>query len=371
MAEKDGTSDSASRHYECVLCLESKAPGFPLDTDDPSRVDSIGDVRRHLGRYHLNFSQSRCLGGCNKIFNWQRAFAIHDCDGSTGIGGKFNTKYSVLAYNQVVFACGFRGCGQVFDGSTRRSMREVKQGYLNHIRLHYKEPGFAEEHWSFTTRFRNLLRHRFPERTVQGLPQDLVWELESSHHLLARLETRRLPVDLEAFLSEIIDAGRQHPGEITVQACRTPPPSPADELTAIDQASTTSPTNSLPIRPAKRCRGRPKKSDSNELHTPLKRPASEVIDDGSSLPEPKRVKSRRLHRGGALPSLFQELAQSLADADGTEHPQVTMRARKTKLQILENATEAIRSLTLENQELREQVEKERRELHWFTILQRE
>ncbi|KAK4456849.1 hypothetical protein QBC42DRAFT_321115 [Cladorrhinum samala] len=426
MANGDDTEGCSSarnlspRHYSCVLCSEISSPGFPMDSEDASHVADIVDIRRHLGRFHLLFSKWRCLGGCNKIFDWQRAHAVHDCDEAMEVGGKAKSKYAVVAYNQLVFACGYKGCTQVFDASRLASaLKDVKQRYLNHIKAHYKDPNFTHEDWRFITRFRNLLRHHFPEEAVRGLPEDLVWDLESSHHLLEKLETRKLPVDLDAFLSEIIEAGKQHPEEITVQPCDTPDttrseglspevqshspsdtdcsedcvpmPSPPsrdvdvddgetstiDGLTTSDRAPTASPTDDLPICHSDRRRAGSVEDGNDELRKPLKRLASEVADDSVSLPEPKRVKACCLRCEecatdcGSLPDLFQELAQTLADVDGAEHFQGNAQTEEVTLRILRNTTEVLRSLTRENREMREQVEKKRRDMHWLTILRRE
>ncbi|KAF5482821.1 hypothetical protein CGCS363_v015161 [Colletotrichum siamense] len=98
---------------------------------------------------------------------------------------------------QVLFACGFDACLQVFEAPDYINAGPTFKEYVRHILEHF-EQGASRGEWSYSTRIGNLLRQSqvqlaWNEWTQsEALRTSLKWTPQTSNILRKRLECRHI-----------------------------------------------------------------------------------------------------------------------------------------------------------------------------------
>lgn len=197
--ETDASADGAALRYQCPLCAEA-------GIDKPIKRKT--DLKRHFNNIHASDSHWVCKfqigGGCGATFDFQAAYEEHvkrEHNGFKDLDAKVNL------CQQVVFACGFERCREVFEASTDADGRAVRAHYFEHI-LSHLSAGHGV-HWSYCRRMRNLLRQSIVYATWKEYDRDtvdLTWEPESSSLLRKVLECRHL-IDVRLLCSYAIHLG--------------------------------------------------------------------------------------------------------------------------------------------------------------------
>lgn len=187
--------------FECPYCSEVKTP---------SSISRKADLKRHLMQFHRTDAQWLCLEpGCGMAFDWKSAFEWHlkqvHCNARHP-----QEKAMVKLCPQVVFACGFTNCRLVFEASSAEDAEDTAKEYFNHVLKHFDD-NLTHRNWSYSTRFRNLLRQKgvadFWKNRKKG-GQDLEWQPHTSNVLRKMLETRHLP-DVSLVIEWAVSLGCQ------------------------------------------------------------------------------------------------------------------------------------------------------------------
>lgn len=210
--ETDASGDGSSTKYYCPLCAE-------VGIDKPIKRKT--DLKRHFNNIHANDCQWVCKigGGCGSAFDFQAAYDDHakrEHNGFKDLDPKVNL------CRQVVFACGFERCREVFEAFTDAHAPTVRGQYFEHVLSHLSAG--TQIHWSYRRRMGNLLRQSFVETTWKEYSRDLVemtWEPESSALLRKLLECRHI-VDVSLLCSYAVQLGSS--------AFNFPPPEAPSEL---------------------------------------------------------------------------------------------------------------------------------------------
>jgi len=223
------------RHY-CPLC----------DKYGIERI--IGrkpDLRRHLRTFHAHSAQWICKkGGYGLCFDFQSAYKEHIKENHSGIR---DSKTLVELCQQVVFACGFAGCKFILEASSDDNSILARNQYFNHLLDHIFHPGANilsdGAFWSYSIRFRNLLRQdavnpSWKEARTEGT--EYFWKPQSSNVLRKMLESRHL-VDIPALCNYAALIGKSRavqinfpPGfalpELNFCSLQTPEHSPSRDI---------------------------------------------------------------------------------------------------------------------------------------------
>ena len=153
------------------------------------------DLKRHIEDFHNMNAQWFCRHrGCQMVFDWQTAYKTHL---KTAHGGSRMSldEAKVNLCPQVVFACGFENCLQVFEAPGDAEAPHTFKEYVSHVVKHFDE-GAQSGEWSYSTRMRNLLRQAQVNATLSEMYDisklRLQWLPQTSGVLRKRLECRHV-----------------------------------------------------------------------------------------------------------------------------------------------------------------------------------
>jgi hypothetical protein len=154
------------------------------------------DLKRHLTKFHRENVQWICaVPGCQQAFDFKAGFESHLKDAHKGIHLS-SEDAMVFTCPQVVFACGFSNCKQIFEADGDSQAEQKAQEYFNHIAKHMADERMTHQDWSYSVRFRNLMRQRSVEHAWKQRNKDkhqrLGWRPATSAALRKVLETRHI-----------------------------------------------------------------------------------------------------------------------------------------------------------------------------------
>ncbi|KAK4158638.1 hypothetical protein QBC43DRAFT_294874 [Cladorrhinum sp. PSN259] len=199
-------------NLKCQLCSEVKTPWYPIGINGTSEK---WDLKRHIENYHRTDTQWTCPEpACGLPFHWNRALDAHLREDHQSNSRGENDKIETPLCPQLVFACGYSGCRQVFVSTELSNTKKEFGKYIDHLtcKAHW-EKGDTDS-WSRETRFRNLLRqdehmNKLWKECKTKLPRgsQLHWPPNTLNILIKMLETRHLP-DPESFVRCAFELGR-------------------------------------------------------------------------------------------------------------------------------------------------------------------
>ena len=179
--------------FECPFCAERCI------------IVEIGrknDLKRHFVDFHSNEAIWPCaIRGCQMIFDWKSAYVAHLKTAHSGQGPP-QQDVMIPTCPQVVFGCGFNNCKRVFEAVSDVDASQKLHDYFAHVAEHF-EDGLTHQDWSFSTRFRNLMRQELVEdawKQRKKTPQQSTsWQPLSSFTLRKMLECRHIS-DISLFV---------------------------------------------------------------------------------------------------------------------------------------------------------------------------
>lgn len=155
------------------------------------------DLKRHIEDFHNTNAQWRCRHrGCELVFDWQTAYKAHLKQAHGGSRMSLD-EAKVNLCPQVVFACGFDNCHQVFEATRDSEAPHVFKEYVSHVVKHFDD-GAQGGQWTYSGRMRNLLRQMqvgraWAECGLDDLAKSkLEWHPQTSSVLRKRLECRHI-----------------------------------------------------------------------------------------------------------------------------------------------------------------------------------
>ncbi|CAI4211890.1 unnamed protein product [Parascedosporium putredinis] len=123
------------------------------------------DLKRHIEDFHNTNAQWHCRHrGCELVFDWQTAYKAHLKQAHGGSRMSLD-EAKVNLCPQVVFACGFDNCLQVFEAHRDSEAQHVFKEYVSHVVKHFDD-GAQSGQWTYSSRIRNLLRQLQVSRAV-------------------------------------------------------------------------------------------------------------------------------------------------------------------------------------------------------------
>lgn len=107
--------------------------------------------------FHNTNAQWHCKhSGCGMVFDWPAAYKTH-LKMAHG-GSRMSLEDSKVSLcPQVVFACGFEKCTQVYEAMGDGDATAVFKKYVAHVVKHFDNSSVTGAEWSYSTRMRNLL----------------------------------------------------------------------------------------------------------------------------------------------------------------------------------------------------------------------
>ncbi|KAK3187270.1 hypothetical protein K4F52_003901 [Lecanicillium sp. MT-2017a] len=201
MAPPPPASKPKATGFTCNFCLEE---GLAL------ACTRKNDLKRHIEDFHHTNSQWLCpIPDCGMAFDWESAFKVHTKSQHEALRIK-PPPCKVALCEQVVFACGFETCMQVFEASSDGGGPAKFKDYLAHVIKHYDE-GLTSGQWSYTRRMRNLLgqsamRGAWPRIEREGPYHMIQWDPQNSNILRKKLETRHID-DIQSIVDSAIALG--------------------------------------------------------------------------------------------------------------------------------------------------------------------
>ncbi|TDZ22069.1 hypothetical protein Cob_v004859 [Colletotrichum orbiculare MAFF 240422] len=242
------TSNSgASKQKGAFMC------GFCKEEDITKTCTRKNDLKRHIEDFHNVNAQWFCRHrGCQMVFDWQGAYKTHLKQAHGGSRMSLD-EAKVNLCPQVVFACGFDNCLQVFEAQGDSDASSTFKEYVSHVVKHFDEGSNSGE-WSYSARIRNLLRQNQVQSAWnesvwnEASRSSLQWSPQTSGILRKRLECRHIgdlkllvqyayllgtdPGSIgkfrEDFVTPVADTCTLHmPGHKSRQQA-TAPPEPAD-----------------------------------------------------------------------------------------------------------------------------------------------
>lgn len=182
--DPDGSADGSRTKLQCPFCTEYGIGQW---------IGRKPDLKRHFNKIHASNAQWTCKlgGGCSLTFDFHTAYDAHV---KKEHGGVKDPNAKVNLCQQVVWACGFETCREIFEAKTDDHGPKVMNNYFEHVLGHVVSS--ASGRWSYTRRMRNLLhqelvRHAWKD-CDRGPRDDLVWQPQSSSSLRKILETRHI-----------------------------------------------------------------------------------------------------------------------------------------------------------------------------------
>lgn len=182
--DPDGSGDGSRTKLQCPFCTEYGIGQW---------IGRKPDLKRHFNKIHASNAQWTCRlgGGCNLTFDFHTAYDAHV---KKEHGGVKDPDAKVNLCQQVIWACGFETCREVFEAKTDDHGPKVMNNYFEHVLGHVVSSACGR--WSYTRRMRNMLhqelvRHAWKD-CDKGPHDDLVWQPQSSSTLRKMLETRHV-----------------------------------------------------------------------------------------------------------------------------------------------------------------------------------
>ena len=168
---------------------------------------------KHFKAYHnTNFLWTCRGGGCGLSFDLQSAYKLHLNDDRHPNGPLSPGEDKVQLQPQVVFACGFTGCKEVYEiDPMDPDVTQCSKDYFSHVIDHMKKtksrmaqcPWEETMTWSYTTRMGNLLRQSQVRTAWKALDKELrnslSWQIQNSTVLRKKLECRDVK-DIDSIL---------------------------------------------------------------------------------------------------------------------------------------------------------------------------
>lgn len=155
------------------------------------------DLKRHIEDFHHTDAQWVCrYRGCQLVFDWQTAYKAH-LKAEHGGSRMSPDEAKVNLCPQVVFACGFENCLQVFEAGDDSEALQVFKDYVTHVVKHFDE-GAQSGEWTYSRRMKNLLSQNQVHAAwvASGLDSmgraRLQWDPQSTSVLRKRLECRHI-----------------------------------------------------------------------------------------------------------------------------------------------------------------------------------
>lgn len=172
--------------------------GFCKEEDITKTCTRKNDLKRHIEDFHNVNAQWFCRHrGCKMVYDWQAAYKAHL---KTAHGGSRMSldEAKVSLCPQVVFACGFENCFQVYEAQGDADANSVFKEYVSHLVKHFDEGSNSGE-WSYSARIRNLLRQSQVAAAWnesigwnENATPELQWNPQTSDILRKRLESRHV-----------------------------------------------------------------------------------------------------------------------------------------------------------------------------------
>jgi hypothetical protein len=151
------------------------------------------DLKKHFKNFHNTNAEWICsIGNCGLLFDWQAAYELHmkeDHHNGTQLSAN---EAKILLPTQVVFACGFAKCKEIFEVRNGDNTDQAVSDYFKHVAKHIAN-GATIGDWTYSTRIRNLLRQSRVQATWKAGPSkdfrnQLTWQLHNSGILRKKLE---------------------------------------------------------------------------------------------------------------------------------------------------------------------------------------
>lgn len=174
--------------FECPFCGER---GITVE------IKRKNDLKRHFHEFHTNHSVWTCTAAnCGLPFEWKSAYTNHLKSCHQGVGPLPDDAMAKTC-PQVVFACGFQDCKRIFEAQSDEDADKKAHEYFAHVADHFDGDGLTHRDWSFSARFRNLMRQSPVDeawkRRVKLSGESPTWEALSSFTLRKMLECRHIP----------------------------------------------------------------------------------------------------------------------------------------------------------------------------------
>lgn len=180
--------------FECPFCGER---GITVE------IKRKNDLKRHFHEFHTNHSVWTCTApGCGLPFEWKSAYTNHLKSCHQGVGPLPDDAMAKTC-PQVVFACGFQDCKRIFEAQSDDDADKKAHEYFAHVADHFDGDGLTHRDWSYSARFRNLMRQSPVDeawkRRVKMSGESPAWEALVSFTPRKMLECRHIP-DVQAFV---------------------------------------------------------------------------------------------------------------------------------------------------------------------------
>ncbi|WYZ42680.1 hypothetical protein EsH8_VI_000379 [Colletotrichum jinshuiense] len=182
------SSVAGRKPIECPLCaVHDVYVGFGRKSD----------FKKHL----QNFHNTDCIWvcprrSCRMVFDFEKAYITH-CKVDHHNPNPPTDRVKVELCPQVVFACGFTGCKEVFEATDDTSAPSVVEMYFDHLANHFDKRR-ESSNWTYYHQIQNLLRQRSLKSEWKHTLWDkaarsqLRWQPRSSADLKKLLECRHL-----------------------------------------------------------------------------------------------------------------------------------------------------------------------------------
>ncbi|KAJ0159485.1 hypothetical protein CTA2_9597 [Colletotrichum tanaceti] len=186
------STTSSSKQKGAFMC------GFCKEEDITKTCTRKNDLKRHIEDFHNVNAQWFCRHrGCQMVFDWQGAYKTHLKQAHGGSRMSLD-EAKVNLCPQVVFACGFDNCLQVFEAQGDTDASSTFKEYVSHVVKHFDEGSNSGE-WTYSARIRNLLRQSQVQATWNesmwneaSRSSRLQWSPQTSGVLRKRLECRHI-----------------------------------------------------------------------------------------------------------------------------------------------------------------------------------
>ncbi|KAB5531419.1 hypothetical protein GE09DRAFT_384925 [Coniochaeta sp. 2T2.1] len=201
--DPDGSGDGSRTKLQCPFCTEYGIGQW---------IGRKPDLKRHFNKIHASNAQWTCKlgGGCHLTFDFHTAYDAHV---KKDHGGVKDPDAKVNLCQQVVWACGFETCREVFEAKTDDHGPKVMNNYFEHVLGHVVSSACGR--WSYSRLMRNLLhqeivQHAWKDCDKGPLVDDLMWQPQNSSILRKMLETRHIS-DATLLCKYAVILGSGHP----------------------------------------------------------------------------------------------------------------------------------------------------------------
>ncbi|KAI8220445.1 hypothetical protein K4K57_012508 [Colletotrichum sp. SAR 10_99] len=179
---------AARKPIECPMCaVYDVHVGFGRKSD----------FKKHLLTFHHANALWVCPHPCCRmVFDFEKAYVAHfKSEHGDNCPSPDTTKQDLCP--QVVFACGFIGCKEVFESTSDVDASSTAETFFDHLAGHFDKRSAASE-WTYYHQVQNLLRQRSLKDEWKHTLWDksarnqLRWQPRSSGDLKKLLECRHL-----------------------------------------------------------------------------------------------------------------------------------------------------------------------------------